>query len=105
VTLSRQQVLDTIIGFLERMAGDWDYSDRITEHTNLLGDMGLQSLDVVILANTIQEHYGRIFPFTEFLTAIGERGGSDVSVGEWADFIYEQLVAAPIEHAATGAQA
>lgn len=88
---SRDQVLTEILEFLGKLADDWEYSDEITEETYLLADMGLASLDVVILANAIQEHYGQVFPFTEFYAEIGQRELRDVSVGEWVDFIFDNL--------------
>ena len=91
---SRKEVLVDFVQFLGRLADDWEYSDEITEETYLLADMGLASLDVVILANAIQEHYGQPFPFTEFYAAIGQREHRDVSVGEWVDFVYRNLNAA-----------
>jgi acyl carrier protein len=88
---SRDQVLTEILAFLGKLADDWEYSDEITEETYLLADMGLASLDVVILANALQEHYGQVFPFTEFYAEIGQRELRDVSVGEWVDFIFNNL--------------
>ena len=88
---SRKEVLADVLQFLGRLADDWEYSDAITEDTYLLADMGLASLDVVILANAVQEHYGQVFPFPEFFAEIGQREFRDVSVGEWVDFIYANL--------------
>jgi len=94
VKKSRDEILVDVVMLLRRLADDWEYSDEITEDTYLLADMGLASLDVVIVANAMQEHYGQIFPFPEFYAEIGQREPPDVSVGEWVDFIYENLNAA-----------
>ena len=94
---SRDQALAEILQFLGRLADDWEYSGEITEETYFLADMGLASLDVVILANSIQEHYGQTFPFPEFFAEIGQRELRDVSVGEWVDFIYKNLNAVTLE--------
>jgi len=88
---SRKEVLVDVLQFLGGLADDWEYSGDITKDTYLLADMGLASLDVVILANAVQEYYGQVFPFPEFFAKIGQRELRDVSVGEWVDFIYKNL--------------
>ena len=93
---SRQEVLVNFVEFLSRLADDWEYSGEITEETYLLADMGLASLDVVILANAVQEHYGKVFPFPEFFAEIGQGELRDVSVAEWVDFIYGHLYTEPV---------
>jgi acyl carrier protein len=94
---SRNEVLVDFVQFLGRLADDWEYGGDISEETYLLADMGLASLDVVILANAIQEHYGQPFPFPEFYAEIGQRPRRDVSVGEWVDFIHSNLNSAHLQ--------
>jgi hypothetical protein len=62
--------------------------------------MGLASLDVVVLGTAIQEHYGRVFPFMKLFAQLGERQIPDIPVGEWVDFIYDQMRSAESEVAA-----
>ncbi len=59
--------------------------------TLLFSEMGLDSLDLVVLGTGMQEHYGMQMPFAEFLSAVGERGQRDVSVSELVDFIDAQV--------------
>lgn len=76
---------------LEQLAQDWDYGGEITEDTYLFSDLGFQSLDAVILGNTLQEQFGQPIPFAELLSAIGQRDVNDVTVKEWVDFTAEHL--------------
>ncbi len=88
---SRDAVLAYVIGLLEALEDDLEGAGPITEGTYLLGDRNWRSIDVVYLANSMQEHYGRTFPFTELFAEIGRREIKDISVGEWVDFIHQQL--------------
>ncbi len=88
---SRQEILDFVLKSLSEVSQDWDYSEEVGPNTLLFSEMGLDSLDLVVLGTGMQEHYGMQMPFAEFLAAVGERGQRDVSVAELADFIYAQF--------------
>lgn len=88
MNLSHHQVCNEIVGLMSQLAGDWQYSGEVTPDTRLLGDLALQSLDLVVLGTAIQERYGRL-PFSEFLAEIGQRplDERDVTVGELVEFV------------------
>lgn len=88
MTVSNASVLDDVLEMMTELAGDWEYSGAITPETNLIADLGLESLDLVVLGTSIQQRYGRL-PFAEFLAEIGQRpvAERDVSVGELVDFV------------------
>ena len=76
---------------LEQLAEDWDYGEEITGETLLFSDLGFQSLDAVILGNTLQEQFGRPISFADLLADIGQRPVNDVTVDEWVDFTTASL--------------
>ena len=82
------QVLTDVLELMNELAGDWEYSDTITPGTYLLGDLGLESLDLVVIGTEIQQRYGRL-PFVEYLAEIGQRPVQqrDVSVSELVAFV------------------
>ena len=88
---SRDQILKDVLLLLQKLAEDWEYDRGITEDTYLFADMGLESLDIVVLAAAVQEHYGQVLPFPEFFAEIGQRELRDVSVSEWVDFVHKHL--------------
>jgi acyl carrier protein len=75
-----------VLELMTELAGDWEYDGQIAPDTFLFGDLGLESLDLVVLGTAIQERYGNM-PFAEFLAEIGQRPLQDVSVGELVAFI------------------
>jgi acyl carrier protein len=96
----REDVLGVVIRLVRQLSVDWEDSGEVTEGTHLLDNMNWRSLDVVVLASDIQEHYGRAFPFAELFAEIGKRAHPDVVVGEVADFVCEHLNRASAPEAA-----
>jgi len=90
-TLSTQ-LLAEIVKMMTELAGDWEYDGEITPDTYLFGDLGMESLDLVVLCTAIQERHGRM-PFAEFFAELGQRAPKDLSVGEFVAFIdqHQQL--------------
>jgi acyl carrier protein len=92
------QVLEAVLGMVEELAGDWEYDGEITPDTYFLADMGLESLDLVVLGTMVQQRYGRM-PFAEYLAQIGERPVEerDVKVAELVAFIAEHRAPVGVE--------
>jgi acyl carrier protein len=88
---SREEVLADMTVLLRKIGDDWEYSSDITEDTNLIADMGLESLAVVVLGAAVQEQYNQVLPFHKLFAQIGQRDRPDISVREWVDFIYNNL--------------
>ena len=88
---SRDEILEHVLSGLQQLAKDWDYSQTVGLDSYLFRQMGLESLDVVVLGVSIQEHYGQEMPFAELLAGIGQREVHDLSVGELVEFIHTHL--------------
>lgn len=88
---TREEVMADVLHLFGELANDWEYSGEITPGTLLFDDLGLQSLDVVVLATSIQQHYGRALPFADLFATMGQRGIRDISVSDWVDFVYLHL--------------
>jgi acyl carrier protein len=86
MTTTTTHLLTDVLELMNQLAGDWEYEGSIGLETLLFRDLGLESLDLVVLGTTIQERYGRM-PFAEFFAEIGQRPLQDVSVGELVMFI------------------
>jgi acyl carrier protein len=83
-------VVQAILGLLEDLKGDWEYAGEITPGTCFVADLGLESLEIVVLATMIQQKYGRL-PFPQYFDEIGQRPleERDVTVVELATFVCE----------------
>jgi acyl carrier protein len=93
--IRQEAILADVLGLLNELARDWEYSGEITSETLLFADLGFESIDTVVLASFVQEHYGRQFPFPQLLAELGHREVKDLRVGELVDFIREHLDAVP----------
>jgi acyl carrier protein len=83
-------VLDGVLEMLSELSGDWEYDGEITPDTYFLADLGLESLDIVVLGTLIQQRYGRL-PFPEYLEELGQRPVEerDVTVVDVVAFVCE----------------
>ena len=85
--IARSDIAADMLGILSQLADDWEYGGPLTETTLFRTEMGLESLDVVVLAASVQEQYGVVIPFHVLFAEIGQRDDRDVTIGEWIDFI------------------
>lgn len=68
-----------------------DPIEPITPETKFFADLGLASIDAVVLGEELQKHYGRKLPFSEMLAELGEREERDMTIGELAAFLQNNL--------------
>ena len=82
------QVLSDVLELINEVSGDWEFDGPITPETRFLADLGLESLDLVVLGTMIQHRYGQL-PFAEYYAEIGQRpvAERDVSVADLVEFI------------------
>ena len=66
-------------------------STPIDEETRFFADLGLASIDAVVLSEAIQQHYARPLPFHDLMAEIGRRTDRDLSIGELVSFLGEHL--------------
>lgn len=81
---------DYISGLLQDLMQDWDLPEPPTPDSRLFTDLGLQSLEAVVLATKIQDHYGQSMPFAELFAELG-RTQQDLTVRGLAEFVDKHL--------------
>jgi acyl carrier protein len=85
-----QQVMAHLGGLLQNFNGR-EYSGDIGPQTLFFAELGMMSIDAVVLAETLEKEYGRRFPFPQFLAGLAARGAEDMAVGELAEFLWRNL--------------
>lgn len=93
--LTQSLLLTEVLGLIGELAADWDLETELTENTGLFGELGFESLDLVVLGASLQERYGKL-PFPEFLAELGQRSADDVTIGELVQFIFERRVVSEV---------
>lgn len=63
----------------------------LDEATRFFADLGLASIDAVVLGEGLKARYGRALPFGDLMADLGRRADRDLTIGELADFLREHL--------------
>jgi acyl carrier protein len=87
---SKTDILEDVVAILERGLGVQS-SSAIHEETRFFADLGLASIDAVVLSERLQEHYGRPLPFNKLMAEMGRRTERDLSIGELVAFLASNL--------------
>jgi acyl carrier protein len=93
---TREEIQDYLLATLQELGRDWDYSRPVGPGSLLFSELGLESLDAVVLGTIIQEHFHQPLPFAELLSEIG-REQRDLSIQELVDFVDRNLQQAAME--------
>ena len=88
--MTQQEVQAYILETVQNLCQDWDYVDPVNPESLLFSELGLESLDAVVLATAIQEHYQKQMPFAELLAEIGQQQ-RDLSIHELAEFTHRHV--------------
>jgi acyl carrier protein len=92
------QVLQGILALLEEARDDWEYDGEIGPETRFVEDLGLESLEIVVLSTMVQQQFGKL-PFPQFFEEIGQRPleQRDLTVADVAGFVCENRQSARLE--------
>lgn len=66
---------------------DRDFPEPVELSMGAFGDLGLASIDLVVLAERLDAHFGRRLPFGAFLKGLRDRGADDLQLGELVVFL------------------
>jgi len=87
---------ESILADLSQILGNFhgrEYSEAIGPDTMFFADLGLASIDAVVLGETLERHYGCQLPFGELMADLGRRTDRDIRVGELTEFLERHLSA------------
>jgi acyl carrier protein len=86
----KETILGDLLKILEEMTSDWEmeFAGAIGPETHLVADLSFESIDVVNLAITIEEHFQRRnLPFQKLVMTPDGRYVDDLCVSELVDFL------------------
>ncbi|WP_439622585.1 acyl carrier protein [Gemmata sp.] len=66
---------------------DRDVSVPIGPDTKVFADIGLASIELVVLGERLEQFYGRKLPYGPFLAGLRTRGAEDLVLGELVAFL------------------
>ena len=85
---------EAIFADVTRILGDLhgqDFLGSVGPETRFFADLGLASIDTVVLGESLQHHYGRTLPFADLMAELGQRTHRDLAIGELVDFLHRHL--------------
>jgi acyl carrier protein len=97
MSVHTQEQIVKDLGNLLRDFNGKEYSGDIGPKTLFFGDLGLVSIDAVILAETVERFYHCTFPFSHFLSEIEREGVRDIELGELAAFLHRHLMRSSVD--------
>ena len=86
------QIYADLAEVMRRTFPDRDHDTPVGPDTRVFADLGMASIDLVVLAEKLEAFYGRRLPFGPFLKGLRDRGADDVAVGELAGFLQQHTV-------------
>ena len=92
-TTNRARIQDKLLGILGDMTSDWDmdFGGDMDDATQLVDDLGFESIDFVMLISEIEGAFQkRGLPYDKLLMHDGDYV-DDLSVGQVVDFLVKAL--------------
>jgi acyl carrier protein len=89
--LTRDQVRTDLIGILKTAREDWDNSIVVTDDTGIFRDLGFESIDAIGLSSALEDHFGAVLPFPEFMAKAREMQAQDITIKMLLDFLMHNL--------------
>jgi acyl carrier protein len=83
------EVLAALAEVVRATFPDRDFPEPVELGTRVFGDLGLASIELVVLAERLDAHFGRRLPFGTFLKGLRDRGADDLHVGELVAFLQQ----------------
>jgi acyl carrier protein len=84
-----ETILRELADVMRQTFPDRDYAGPVETHTRVFADLGLASIDVVVLAEKLEQFYDRRLPFGPFLAGLRTRGAEDLELGELVAFLQQ----------------
>ena len=88
---SADELLADLAGVVRRTFPDRDFPEPVELSTRVFGDLGLASIEIVVLAERLDAYFGRRLPFGTFLKGLRDRGSEDLEVGELVAFLQNHV--------------
>ena len=85
-----ETVLADLADVVARTFSDRDFPS-VGLDSRAFADLGLASIDLVVLAEQLEVHYGTKLPFGVFLKGLRDRGSDDVVLGDLVAFLQSHV--------------
>lgn len=70
---------------------DRDPPEAVGPETRVFADLGMASIELVVLGERLEQFYGKRLPFGPFLAGLRTRGADDLALGELVTFLQSHV--------------
>jgi acyl carrier protein len=70
---------------------DRDPPSDVGPETRVFADIGMASIELVVLGERLEQFYGRRLPFGPFLASLRNSGAEDLQLGELVAFLQKHV--------------
>ena len=88
---STEELLADLADVVRQTFPDRDFPEPVGLSTRVFGDLGLASIELVVLAERLDAYFGRRLPFGTFLKGLRDRGAEDLEVGQLVAFLQQHI--------------
>ena len=81
-----ERILNDLASVVANTWPDRDFPP-VDMESKAFADLGLASIDLVVLAERLEQRYAKKLPFGTFLKTLRDRGADDVSIGDLVAFL------------------
>lgn len=81
------ELMTELADVVRRTFPDRDFPEPVDANTRAFADLGLASIELVVLAERLDLHFGKRLPFGTFLKGLRDRGADDLPLGELVAFL------------------
>jgi acyl carrier protein len=82
-----EQIYRDLAGVMARAFPEKDLPAAVGPETRAFADLGLASIELVVLGERLEQHYGQRLPWGPFLVSLRNRGADDLELGELVAFL------------------
>ena len=86
-----EQLYADIATVMANAFSDRDISVEIGPGTRVFADIGLASIELIVLGERLEQFYGRKLPYGPFLAGLRNRGAQDLELGELVNFLQQHV--------------
>jgi acyl carrier protein len=88
---SPASILNDLAEVLTSTFPDRDFPSNAGQGTRLFADLGLASIDVVVMGERLEQFYGRRLPFGPFIAGLRANGADDLALGDLVAFLQQHV--------------
>ena len=70
---------------------DRDLPQEVGPHTRIFADIGMASIELVVLGERLEQYFGKRLPFGPFLASLRDAGAEDLELGDLVEFLQQHV--------------